>query len=253
MSLPRSGSSWVGESLGCAGDAAYLREPVTQSDPRFHRMGTVFELDSPEILRRYAELADRAFAGCPSFPADVIRFPEQWALRGRRSRRVLVKEVNPLACEWYADRYALRLVLLVRHPVAVALSVKRKGWLPLEDASSWADFGEFQGRALRRAHDSLGLFQASTAVRYEDLCAGPLATFRRLYEFAGLTWGEGPERFVAARTQGEDQSNTWHTSRDTRRMPGSWRGQAPAPLVSALRARFAAFDLPWYRGEDEWV
>ena len=38
LSLPRSGSSWAGEALGCAIDALYLREPVTQSDHTLHRL-----------------------------------------------------------------------------------------------------------------------------------------------------------------------------------------------------------------------
>ena len=32
FSLPRSGSSWVGEILGSASNALYLREPMTQSN-----------------------------------------------------------------------------------------------------------------------------------------------------------------------------------------------------------------------------
>ena len=46
LSLPRSGSSWAGEALGCATDALYLREPVTQSDQLFHDLGTVFAIDA---------------------------------------------------------------------------------------------------------------------------------------------------------------------------------------------------------------
>jgi len=49
LSLPRSGSSWVGETLGSALNALYLREPVTQSDASFYDRGTVFALDTPDV------------------------------------------------------------------------------------------------------------------------------------------------------------------------------------------------------------
>src|SRR5438132_1692356 len=67
LSMARSGSSWVGGMLGCAPDAAYLREPVTQSDTLFYRKGGIFPLDEPEVEAAYRRQADKAFQGWPEF------------------------------------------------------------------------------------------------------------------------------------------------------------------------------------------
>lgn len=252
VSLPRSGSSWAGEALGCAIDALYLREPVTQSDRTFYDLGTVFPLDRPEVAARYRALADRAFAGWPEFGANIVRFPDQWTLKQRRSRRVVIKEVNPLACGWYIQQYQPRIVYLIRHPAAVALSWQQNGWLG-GDAASWAANGELQGRALQTARAALANYAAHRIVVYEELCVEPLERFRALFQFAGLTWDTQAQRFIAERVQQDEPGNTWNTSRNSWNMIHKWRKRAVPANVEALRATYRQFDLPWYREDEDWV
>ncbi|HUR21471.1 MAG TPA: sulfotransferase [Vicinamibacterales bacterium] len=251
LSLPRSGSSWVGESLGCATDALYLREPVTQSDHLFHELGTVFAIDRPDLDARYERSASKAYAGWPDFDPGIVRFPASWALTRRRSRRVVIKEVNPLACGWHIERYAPRIVLLVRHPAAVALSWQRKGWLT-PDEQSWATNGELQGRALRAALEALAPYEAQRVVVYEDLCADPIGSFTSLYAFAGLTWEGRAHRFISERMHRTDEGNTWNTSRNSQEMIHSWRRHVVPAHVRALREAFGEFNLPWYRKDRDW-
>ena len=251
LSLPRSGSSWVGESLGCAINALYLREPVTQSDPLFHNLGTVFAIDTPDVEVRYQQSADKAFAGSPDFGGAIVRFPERWTPVQNGSGRLVIKEVNPRACGWYLEHYAPRVVLLVRHPGAVALSWQRKGWLGA-DPESWAMNGELQGRALREALDALKGHEAQRIVAYEDLCADPINVFKSLFDFAGLTWEADAERFVTERVRMDDANNPWHTSRNSREMIQGWRQQAVQEHVSALCRTYGEFDLPWYRDARDW-
>ena len=252
LSLPRSGSSWAGEALGCATDALYLREPVTQSDRLFHDLGTVFAIDRPDLDERYERSARKAFGGWPDFDPGIVRFPEQWALTRRRSQRLVIKEVNPYACGWHIDRYAPKVVLLVRHPAAVALSWQRKGWVS-PNAESWAWNGRHQGKALRAALDSLTPYEAQRVVMYEDLCAHPISSFKTLYKFAGLTWDMRSEQFIGERTQRQDDGNTWDTSRNSQEMIHAWRRDAVPAHVRALHQAFSEFELPWYRDNRQWM
>jgi hypothetical protein len=252
ISLPRSGSSWAGDALGCATDALYLREPVTQSDGLFQRLGTIFSIDQPDLDARYERSAREAFAGWPDFDPCIVRFPGQWRLARRPSQRVVIKEVNPLACGWHIEHYAPRVVLLVRHPAAVALSWQRKGWLAA-NAESWAANGEAQGRALRSALNALTQYEAQRVVAYEDLCAHPISSFKALYRFAGLTWEARAEQFIAERTRMTDAGNTWDTSRNSQEMIQAWRRQAVPAHVDALHKTFSAFGLPWYRDDRNWL
>lgn len=251
LSLPRSGSSWVAETLGSASDALYLREPVTQSNKLFYDRSTIFALDDPELETAYRRLADRAFLGWPDFGSHVIRFPEQWALRRRRSRRVIIKEVNPLAGGWYMRRYQPRIVLLLRHPGAIAESFQRMGWLGAEP-EDWAANGELQGRALRAVFDMSDSQPACKTVHYEALCASPLNAFRDLFTFAHLTWDAQVETFISMKTSGEAQNDAWNTARNSRLMIDAWRSRVSSENLSALRNAYRQFDLPWYQADREW-
>jgi hypothetical protein len=251
LSLPRSGSSWVGETLGKASDALYLREPVTQSDSAFYYMGTVFPLDRPDVETAYRRLADKAFMGWPVFRREIIRFPGQWMLRWRCRRRLVIKEVNPLACDWYLRRYEPLVVWLVRHPAAVALSFQSKGWLGKEPGD-WAKHGEFQGKVLRAAWDAMDGCSSCTTVSYEALCADPIGGFKRLYAFAGLVWDDHIRSFIRAKTSAEDESDVWQTSRNSRLMIDAWRDQVSPEVLAALRGSYRRFNLLWYRKDEEW-
>lgn len=239
ISMPRSGSSWVGDMMGRATDALYLREPVTQGDPAHYRKGTVFPPDDADIKASYRRLADKAFLGWPDFPEKIVREPAQWALKGRRDRRLVIKEVNPRATAWYLRRYRPRLVFLVRHPVAVALSHVKQGWMPDEPAA-WPDNGEWQGRNLREAWNAAEAYPAREIVTYEELCADPLGHFRRLFDFAGLAW-DAPARDLIA-----------YYSGDNARRIEAWRDEVSAASAGALRERYRAYGLPWYRDDAAW-
>jgi hypothetical protein len=243
LSLPRSGSSWIGETLGSAADALYLREPVTQSDDAFRNLGTVFSPEDPKISGAYRSLADRAFLGCPDFGSHIVIFAGQWSLTSRVSRRLVIKEVNPLACQWYIGHYQPFIVFLLRHPAAVAWSMHRMGWLGM-DSEDWRESGDFQGRALRSAKEALEEYERHCLILYEDLCANPRQQFERLYMYAGLRWGKGICDFIAAKTADYDGTGT---GRDSRVMAERWREVVPGENAAALRQSFEKYDLPWYR------
>jgi hypothetical protein len=275
LSLPRSGSSWVGNTLGAADDALYLREPVTQpflaGMPAGHP--SVFEVDPdapPEAYRRFAE---RAFAALPAFPRGIVRSPRQWALGRRRARRLVVKEVNPLALAWLVGAFRPRIIYLVRHPAAVAASFARMGWTGAGltarftprtvaaagidpgrfDGSFWAGHGAFQALTLRVARQVLDGYADCRWVRYEDLCTDPEGVFRTLADFAGLAWGPGIERAITA--QGEAgrgrTDDPYDTHRDSRAMAEAWRGSVPEAEARAVRDAYLAFDPAFY-GPEAW-
>jgi LPS sulfotransferase NodH len=79
MSLPRSGSSWVCSVVGTAGEAAYLREPLTYSWSREKGGRTVFDIDASNAPASYRKAARLAFSGIPRFPHSALRYPTQWS------------------------------------------------------------------------------------------------------------------------------------------------------------------------------
>lgn len=250
LAFPRSGSTWVGETLGRAANALYLEEPINQSvlaaGVRFNFVKE--PLNPPEVYRRHAAIA---LSACPAFRLGIVKLPGQWSLAARPRRRLVLKEVHPAACAWLLRHAQPRLVLLVRHPAAVALSYKRLGWWT-ERPGEWHYLGDFQGRALRAALAALADYPAHCVARYEDLCADPLGEFRRLFDFAGLDWGEPVEAFIQRATSGGDSNGEGRTARHSLSMISAWRGSITAAEAAELRAAYRAYDLPWYRADEEW-
>ncbi|MCK4387230.1 MAG: sulfotransferase [Dehalococcoidia bacterium] len=271
LSLPRSGSSWVGEILGSAGNALYLSEPIAQSDLTLGRsQDTAFDPSDPPPA--YKRFADRAFCGLPTFPKWlVLRKPNQWSLFERHYRRLVIKEVKPLACGWLLKRYNPRVIFLVRHPMAVALSYLNLGWTDIHIEKAplasrglantflshweqhlksvtdfWDQHGTMQGALLRSILDSLIDYPDQTIVLYEQLCADPIKSFQNLFTFAGLSWDGTIERLITKTSSSSDNNKEYGTSRDSRSMVNAWKGKVSDEEVKRLRAAFMKFDLPWY-------
>jgi hypothetical protein len=248
LSMPRSGSSWVGATLGAAANACYLREPITHVWSRMQVQPAVIEIDPGAPRPRYAEIADVAFRGVPRFSRDVVSDPGQWRA-GAGGKRLVVKEVNPLALRWFTAAYQPFLIYLVRHPAAVAHSLVRQGWptdgygelftQARQDSGElredevgpgvWARLGALQAVALNDAVDALDEAQI---VAYEDLCASPTEAFRDLFARAGLVWDDR----VAGQLRAQPAD--------------AWRTGVAADDLAEIRRGYALFDPPLYR--DDW-
>lgn len=278
ISLPRSGSSWVGKTLGLARNALYLREPISQAHlARQTKKGVVFTVNQSEQPPGYHFSAETAFAGLPHFPPMVLKYPEQWKLRDRRKRRLVIKEVNPLALGWLIGRYRPRVIYLVRHPAAVAASFERLGWLNEEiqggddqrfslrrmtsdgaaaarfSYSAWAEHGALQGAVMRSAMSALADYPDQLVIKYEDICADPQASFARLYRFAGLDWDARSEEAVHRQSnlQEHNRFESYSTYRNSRAMVGSWKEEVHPRALAELNKGFRHFAPPFY-SEEEW-
>jgi hypothetical protein len=279
LSLPRSGSSWIGEILGSASNALYLREPITQSNLALdYSQPSQIYIDPHEPKQPYQLFADMSFYSLPMFRRGIVINPKQWPLFERRFRRLVIKEVNPLACEWLLQRYQPRLIFLVRHPVAVALSYLKLSWVniniqnmffPHENliggpigkwkdhlksigSNFWERHGAMQGTILRFVLESLNTYPDSKIVVYEDLCSKPLEIFHELFDFTDLSWDENVEKLVINRSAGGDRGQLYSTSRDSKNMINSWKGKISEEELYNIKNAYCAFDLPWYSSSNDW-
>jgi hypothetical protein len=129
VSMPRSGSSWVGDIFSCADSALYLMEPVNQSYRLMQqKCSTVASMQAMQDSRLYKEFLISAFVGNPKFLKSNIVSPSKWLNSSKDNVRV-IKEVNPLVLDYIVDKFQPKIVCLLRNPVAVANSYFNKGWL----------------------------------------------------------------------------------------------------------------------------
>lgn len=276
VSLPRGGSSWAGRLLGSSDRSLYLHEPVTQS--HLARLGgrgvSEFEMAACKRPRAYLRDAALALHGVPRFPESVVHFRDQWRPATRRRRRVVVKEVNPLALDALVDRFRPRVVYLLRHPAAVARSYKSLGWdgsqlfrsrfapatlsalereftIP-HDAGFWEQSGALQAIVQHRVMRVLGAWPDHTVVRFEDLCRNPVGGFARLFDFCGLPMTPDLEAEIerSSHADGPYRPGGSDTVRDSRAMAGRWKQEVDADSIAAVRRGYEANRPLFYR--DEW-
>ena len=256
LSLPRSGSSWVGETLGNAKNALYLREPITGTYQARGGTEAVFEFNPATPPKYYQIAANHAFSGIPVFPKTITKRPEQWSVFHRQYCRIIIKEVNPLALGWYLQNFEPSVIFLVRHPAAVALSWWRLGWRDQWDLDDKRDFfknhGDFQGKVLQTALRYLKNVDNYKIVMYEELCNQPVSIFRNLFNFTGFEWDEQMEQFIVQHTVSGDRSIHWTTKRDSKKMIYAWKDEIADNELHSLRKAFSKYDLPWYKTDEYW-
>ena len=309
LGLPRSGTTWTAHLLACAPGTVAVLEPdnektqvaAVEAKAGVGRFPVLRPGDDAEAYARLwawalhgaeptaaQRLAGRLFhradpgqlealaAGRPSprlrLAGRLARPPRAVAGSEGSGRRVVAKSVHaPLAAEWLADRLAVSVVVVLRHPANVLAS-----WLALDlpdrdrhletvtavrehYLERWdvAPPGRGAG-ALDRAVWQLGLLTAALEEaadghpqwlvrRHEELCARPEDEFRRLYQALDLVWTDRAGQELAASDRpGEGFSLT----RRAADLADGWRRRLGPEEVAALRRGLAPFPLRRWRPGD---
>ena len=251
LSYPRSGSSWVGSILGRSPDLAYLREPINQPFIMRTSHRTVWDPDAdPGDRDLYQDLAKKAFAGVPPMedPHVVLDPRDFLLLHRRRGRRLLVKEVNPLAIEFFLRTWDLQVIPLLRHPGAVAESYVRMGW----HSGDLTEFGRLYGERMARVVEAVRPTGASP-ILYEDLAADPHDGFLALFDRMGVRAPEDYTRLIQRLCQAEgDPSSPYDIRRTSALEIHKWRDGLGVEAVQALRAGYFDSPLQHYRRPEDW-
>jgi len=185
------------------------------------------------VALRYGFLAELRRNRSPYDLARMIRHGTAFTLGRLGGRRALLDDPFALfSAGWFADRLDCRVIILLRDPVAFVGSWQRLGWTVyfhelLEQPLLMRDHPHLEMlRPLVGSQDrvakAVALWRAAgtTAAdlaerhpgimlaRYEDLAREPLAGFRRLYEWAGLTWTARVEERVRRACTGASDTGT---------------------------------------------
>jgi hypothetical protein len=230
----------------------YLREPVNQSYQKHGRADSVVEVTPGHMPGLYQSAAEKAFAAIPDFDRGVVQHHAQWSLLQRQRRRLVIKEVNPLACGWYLQCFRPRVIFVVRHPAGVALSHRALKWGDTVDEHYWQDHGRYQGETLRAAFDALQDYPEVVITVFEKLCADPVAGFRHLYRFAGLDWDRHVEAWITQHSSAGERADAYGTQRNSVEVAQAWKSEITPEALAELRRAYQAFALPWYDSIQDW-
>lgn len=271
--VPRSGTTFVGRVLATSVRCDYVHEPFNPQVglPWVSRLFTYAPPDSPELddelsrLMRYDVRLRTAF-----FPQDsVARRAAKRVIGSRGPVYLRLAKLNPftetavmkdphaaLLAPVLARRHGFRVVVVVRHPVAVVASFRARGWPPgraleelLGDPCAASEvLGSDRGRVERVLEsprvDVEGpavlwrvltrfLVDAADAdpsrvslVRHEDLGTRTHETFSTVFSHCGLPYG----RRVRSRVERWTREGLSASGRGLRRDAASLAREAPAAL-----------------------
>jgi hypothetical protein len=231
--MHRSGTTWLAHMLCGGRDFIRIGEPLSVSNRQTvlparveHWYTYITAENEDEYVRWFSDaqrfrlhpLADIKRARLGS-PRDPFRVAGRWGsfLLGRAQRRRLIVH-DPFAvfsATWFARRLGYRVLVTVRHPLAVVSSLKRLNWAfdfrhlleqpalmserlepyrrDMEAAARSSDIVEQGSLLWRMVYETLTPDRPAdpsvTVVRHEDLSIDPTGEFARLYAGLHLSYG----------------------------------------------------------------
>jgi hypothetical protein len=294
--IPRSGTSWVGKMLDAGGQVVYINEPLNDRHPPgrspgvlavnvAHRFPYISESNEDAFLEafrdtlrlRYRHLAELRQNRSPRDLLRMAKYSSSFA-RGRlRGRRPMLDDPFAMfSAGWFARRLGCKVVVVVRHPAAMAASRKRLGWRtdfrhllrqpllleeqlhpfegamhdlvkkpdPIAEGSLLWRMGYYVAAGLLRQHGDV------TVVRNEDLSAEPVARYSDLYSRLGLRLSDNAIAAIERSSSGPATSrdgHSWSLSRqgisktgfrplDSRANAVAWKSQLTREEISRVRA-----------------
>ncbi len=278
----RSGTTWIGQTLGRPADVLYYREPCHP-----YRNGIHEDDAANRIWARYLRPGDRD----PFFERTLGHAFRGWfwpggghPLSDYRKRigarpRVLVKEVASfLSAEWVADRWDPQMLVILRHPGAYAVSVRnmdrperelaRLAVMRADEKLREDLIGDLEAH-LARVETPLEASLATWGIRtraalaaldrhpdwgrvhYEDVARDPVAGFRDLYVRLGLAWSDAIEAWIREKTTSTREGH-FTTSRVSQERIDAWRHDLTPEEKDRARRVLEPFGLPVYSAPEDW-
>lgn len=252
----RSGTTWTGAVLGAA--SGYRALPGELSNPQSgYRLGgqdlppypTLDQLDRPRTDAALGRLVRR-----PHRSLFSRRELAGWLPPRRWDVTPVFKD--PLGARiggYLADALDARVVVVVRHPGAVWVSLRRVGWdQSLPPGGSGDDVDRFAA-LWATVHAELraqAVDRGWPMVRHEDLAGQPHRSFRRLCERLGVPFDEDVEAELAHTTGGSlttPSGGVVHQlERDSAAVVDAWRGRIGPDELDRIEAGTAEVASLWY-------
>ncbi len=252
ISYPRSGSTWISSILGFSPDLAYLFEPVTTAFIEKTKTKHFYlPTDDDSDFSLYAELSDQAFKGIPpttvNFP--IVKSLKDFWLPNRKYLRLLIKEINPQATAFFINRYAPDVIVLLRHPAAVAESHERMGHLvDIMDFESFGyQYGTMLSQTIEVSNDSNPII-----IKYEDFAQQPEFEFRQLFAQLNVRVPSNFDEIIGEYCNTELNTTSPHQiKRVSSVQADKWRGRFSTDKIEAVMRGYFRSQLPYYR-EESW-
>ena len=272
----RSGTTWIGNTFSQAPGVLYYNEPCNPDAVRGGNYSDWFRYVRPDENDSFFESClESSFKGLITYRSNWLKQrPYRRLLPGYR---VVIKEVASLmSLEWVYKSYQPKVLVVVRHPCAVALSEINKGTpveRPIMEMLRQTDlledhlkpyisimksakrpyeiYGAVWGARNRVIANLIPHYPEWKVIFYEDLCKNPLVCFYELFDHFNLNWGSKVKKFIN-RTTTEEELGTYSVSKVTDKQINKWKKEMSRSEIEQVRSFVEPFNLSFYSLESDW-
>jgi Sulfotransferase family len=294
----RCGITWVGKMIATSPSVGYIHEPFnpllrpgifTAKIPNWF-MYVTEENETPFYKPLKNTLAFRfsVSAELPELrsPRLVGRMAKNWYNFYRnRSHHAIPLMKDPIALfssEWLAQRFEMRVIMLIRHPAAFASSLRRLNWghdfsgflqQPLLMRDHLAPFAneieafaknkqDILDQAIllwRMMHHVMLKYQAAHSdwlyLRHEDISADPLQHFTHIFKHLKLDFTEQIKTTIEDYTNSSNPSDAQKghilTKRDSKSNIKSWKKKLSEAEITHIRTKVEDISH-WFYSDSDW-
>lgn len=264
----RSGTTWVGRTIAQAQNVELVYEPFNLETTRYnfeYKFDYWFEhvptsKKQKEIEEEFDQYIPNNFI---QYPAKICResgyplktpliFAKYLLLSASRPRYLLKDPIALLSAGWLYERYDLKVVCMIRNPLAFAGSLKKQGWdfdfknfLEQEELMKTllSDFKDEMGKVYAEGDfiDRVSLlwnvlnfvildyqkrYPEWFFIKHETLARNPDENFGRMFRYLGLDFNDEIENYIRTYTSeknpAEAKSNEFQP-RDAEKTIQAWK------------------------------
>lgn len=298
--MHRSGTTWVGKMLAASKQVAYISEPLNV----WHRPGVlrvatphwytyICDDNQDDFLPAIQELLQFNYHTNLELKAinslkDFGRMSRDWYVfwNGRRySKLPLIKDPFAVfSIEWFGKSIGCSIIIIIRHPAAVASSLKKLGWdfdfrdlidQPLLMRDLLNPFlneiereiespGDLISQSCllwrmiyKSVHEISMQFPEIIVVRHEDISLEPLAAFEQIYRKLNLEFTAEIQDEILSASSGRNPKSTstktvHSVNIDSRAIVKSWRKQLSHREIDRIQ-ELTADIAPIYYTQEDWL
>lgn len=276
----RSGTTWVGRTLSQTKNVELVYEPFNLETTRYnfdYKFDQWFEHvpTSPKCNVIKKEFDQYIPNSVFQYPAKICRetgyslktpliYLKYLMLSGDRPRYLLKDPIALLSAGWLYERYDLKVVCMIRNPLAFAGSLKKQGWDfnfknfldQKELMNTWLKpFKEQMEKTDRKSDfiDRVSLlwnvlnfvileykekYPEWFFIKHGQLARNPVEKYRKMFEYLNLEFNEETEKYIREYTSKKnpmEATSNAYQPRDAKKTIEAWRERLTDEEIERVR------------------
>ncbi|MDZ7717855.1 MAG: sulfotransferase domain-containing protein [Balneolaceae bacterium] len=291
----RSGTTWVGRTLSKTKNVELVYEPFNPETTRYnfeYKFDHWFEhVPTSQNYREIKREFDRYIPNTAfQYPAKICResgynwktpliYLKYLLLSGNRPRYLLKDPIALLSAGWLYERYQLKVICMIRNPLAFAGSLKKQGWdfdfknflnqeklinTRLEPFKKEIEKTDAEGDFIDRISllwnvlnfvilDYRETYPEWLFMKHEKLAQDPIENFRKMFTYLDLEFSEEIEQYIREFTSkqnpAEAESNDYQP-RDSKQTIHTWKNRLTDDEAKRVKEKTAKIYRKLYTAEE---